>query len=84
MRPVCGDCRIFMTKVKEGFHFTECRWNDEQWVPSAVHRGNLWSCRECDATVILDVGNFPVTHEGHRDFEERRVALDAKFNVEDH
>lgn len=93
MKPICAPCERFMRCEKNGYHFTEMmpindparatrprpgRAEPERWEPYKVWSGDLWTCPDCGASVVVGIGRGPLSEHYQGEFAEIRQHTNAR------
>ena len=97
MKPICIPCQRFFRQIKTGEYFVEGMpttatpgvrvepgtSEPENWKPYKIWSGDRWQCQGCGAEIISGVGRSPVAEHYQPEFEDVRVRLGAKYQVND-
>jgi hypothetical protein len=80
MKPVCVPCQRFFRPAQNGFAFIEGMPNGndvepglrepQNWSPYKVWMGDRWECPDCHASIVVGVGQAPVSEHYLPDFSE--------------
>jgi hypothetical protein len=81
MKPVCVPCERFYRQKKNGFFFQEGmpvgrdrpqpgRAEPDAWKPYKLWVGDLWSCPDCGAEIVVGCAGQPITEHYRHDFAE--------------
>ena len=94
MKPVCVPCQRFFRPKKNGFSFVEAMpigrdrpvpgtAAPDQWKPYKLWMGDLWECHGCGATIVVGVGQSPISEHYKPSFDAAVIDMGAKLQVND-
>jgi hypothetical protein len=80
MKPICVPCQRFYRPSRNGIAFIEGMPNGndakpglaepERWRPYKLWMGDEWRCPDCEAVIIVGVGQQPINEHYKDGFED--------------